>query len=136
MALVFTLSDRPQVRPEDLDNRSTLVNCSLDKEMHEVVTRAAAAAGQPLSSWTLGCLHFMADLDNVLLAILEGRARRKVSCISRSHQMKVPQQFAQDIKDAIKYLRARGYPLLSNGAIIEACLILRAESENLLPKIK
>ena len=136
MTLAFQLSDNPQVRPEHLCKRSKLINSRIDLELHKVCQAAAQAAGQTLTLWTIASVrNYLFDLDNVLLAIVDGRSRRK-SCLTRSHQLLIPAPYCDDLQEALNYLKKRGYGLTALGSLVEACLILRADAENLLPKIK
>lgn len=135
MVVSFKLSDKPTVRPEDFNEGTVLINCSLPKPIHKVATQAAADAGVAMTVWTAGAvLRYMHDLDAVLMAMMDARTMHKAE-LTKSHSQKFRRSDAKVLKDASSYLIGRGYPKVALGQYVEACIILRLDAEGLIPKV-
>ena len=131
MALQFHLSDKPDVKPEDLSalNRMFNVTISMPKSMMAAATAAAKKADISFTVWVNGAIvQFLGNLDNILLARMEAKALHK-SELTASYSQRFPLTEYEALRTADKYLVSRGYAKAPLGHYVEACILLRLDAE-------
>lgn len=124
------------ITPEQMryaKNPTTPISFKIDKAMYDILAKKHKSKSF-IADYAQGALdaHLM-DLDSVLLATMENneRQRHNNTMTSMAH---IDYKRAELLQEAANFLKEKKYARMGRGTIMVACILLRADSEKLLPK--
>ena len=104
----------------------------MDSELYAAMKRCNGGRTGPAEFMAEAVKTYVTDLDSVLLAAMDCKARQREHD-TKSSMILVDAEIGDMLTQAAVFLKDKGFVRMGRGTVMVACALLKADSEHLIP---